>query len=165
MNELIEKDVKIEDMIYEVSGVQIMLDSDLASLYEVETKRINEAVKNNPDKFPQKYSWILNNEDRNFLRSKNSTLESQKVGRCHYRKYLPSVFTEPGIYMLSTILKSKVAINVSVRIMDTFVNMRKHINENKDIYKSINAINNKLLEHDEKFIICFLNLIKKNNCF
>lgn len=62
-NEEIESDIKIENMIYEINGVQIMLDSDLASLYEVETKRINEAVKNNPDKFPNRFSWILSIEE------------------------------------------------------------------------------------------------------
>lgn len=158
-NEVIESDIKIENMIYEINGVQIMLDSDLAGLYEVETKRINEAVKNNPDKFPNRFSWILSIEEWENLRSKISTssLKSNYGGR----RYLPRVFAEPGIYMLSTILKSKVAVNASVRIMDTFTNMRKFINENKDIYKSINVINNKLLEHDEKFNYLFSKFDKK----
>ena len=158
-NEVIESDIKIENMIYEINGVQIMLDSDLASLYEVKTKRINEAVKNNPDKFPNRFSWILSIEEWENLRSKFSTssLKSNYGGR----RYLPRVFAEPGIYMLSTILKSKVAVNASVCIMDTFTNMRKFINENKDIYKSINVINNKLLEHDEKFNYLFSKFDKK----
>ena len=166
MYDVIEKEnVEIKNLIYETNGVQIMLDSDLANLFEVGTKRINEAVKNNPDKFPQKYSWVLNNDEWNFLRSKFSTLENQQSGRGHYRKYLPRVFAEPGIYMLSTILKSKVAINASVRIMDTFTNMRKFINDNKDVYKSINIINNKLLEHDEKFNYLFSKFDKKEQLF
>ena len=108
MYEVIEKEnVKIENMIYEINGIQVMLDSDLANLYEVETKRINEAVKNNPDKFPLKYSWFLNNDEWNFLRSKISTLEKKQTGRGRYRKYLPRVFTEPGIYMLSRYLEEK----------------------------------------------------------
>ena len=158
-SKLMESNVKIENMIYEIRGVQIMLDSDLASLYEVETKRINEAVKNNPNKFPNRFSWILSIEEWENLRSKISTssLENNYGGR----RYLPRVFAEPGIYMLSTILKSKVAINASVRIMDTFTNMRKFINENKDIYKSINVINNKLLEHDEKFNYLFSKFDRK----
>ncbi len=162
-NEVIESDIKIENIIYEINGVQIMLDSDLASLYEVETKRINEAVKNNPDKFPYKFSWILSIEEWENLRSKFSTsgLKSNYGGR----RYLPRVFAEPGIYMLSTILKSKVAVNASVRIMDTFTNMRKFINENKNIYKSINVINNKLLEHDEKFNYLFSKFDKKEQLF
>ena len=62
MNEIIEKKIIIEDMIYEVRGVQVMLDNDIAKLYHVETKRVNEAVKNNPDKFPERFSWVLTNE-------------------------------------------------------------------------------------------------------
>lgn len=76
MNEIIEKEnIIIEDMIYEVRGVQFMLDSDIAKLYRIKTKRINEAVKNNPDKFPERFSWVLTNEETKELRSKISTLE------------------------------------------------------------------------------------------
>ena len=77
---VLNEKIKIEDMIYEIRGKQVMLDSDLAKLYEVETKRINEAVKNNPNKFPDRFSWV---------KTKN-----ENVGRGHYRKYLPRVFTE-----------------------------------------------------------------------
>ena len=132
MNEIMEKEiVNIENMIYEIDGVEVMLDSDLAKLYNVETKRINEAVKNNPEKFPERYSFILNNESIHFLRSKFSTLEIRGQGK--YTKYAPRVFTEQGIYMLATILRSKEAINVSIRIMDTFVKMRHYINYNKEL--------------------------------
>ena len=132
MNEIIEKDViNIEDMIYEIDGKEIMLDSDLAKLYSVETKRINEAVKNNPEKFPNRFSYILDKEKIEFLRSKISTLEIKGQGQ--YTKYAPRVFTEQGVYMLATILKSKVATEVSIRIMDTFVKMRHYINYNKDV--------------------------------
>jgi len=132
MNEIIEKDViNIEDMIYEIGGKEVMLDSDLAKLYSVETKRINEAVKNNPEKFPNKFSYILDKEKIEFLRSKFSTLEIKGQGQ--YTKYAPRVFTEQGVYMLATILKSKVATEVSIRIMDTFVKMRHYINYNKDV--------------------------------
>ena len=76
MNEIIEKDkINIENMIYEINGVEVMLDSDLAKLYQVETKRINEAVKNNPEKFPKRLCFVLDDEAINFLRSKISTLE------------------------------------------------------------------------------------------
>lgn len=118
-------------MIYKVDGKEVMLDSDLAKLYNVETKRINEAVKNNPDKFPVRYSFLLNNDSISNLRSKFSTLEIN--GRGKYTKYNPRVFTEQGVYMLATILKSKVATEVSIRIMDTFVKMRHYINFNKNI--------------------------------
>ena len=128
MNEIIEK-VSVENMIYEINGVEVMLDSDLAKLYQVETKRINEAVKNNPEKFPKRYSWQLTIEETiEISRSKFSTL---KLKQGYNVKYGARVFTEQGVYMLATILKSKVATNVSIVIMDTFVKMRHYINYNK----------------------------------
>ena len=73
MKEIIEKEnIKLEDMIYEIKGVQVMLDSDIAKLYQVETKRVNEAVKNNPEKFPERFSWILTNEETRKCRYGNS---------------------------------------------------------------------------------------------
>ena len=130
MNEIIEKEqIIIEDMIYEVRGVQVMLDSDIAKLYQVETKRVNEAVKNNQLKFPERFSFVLTNDEVKELRSKISTLEIKGQGK--YSKYAPRVFTEQGLYMLATILKSKVATEVSIAIMDTFVKMRHYINYNK----------------------------------
>lgn len=127
MDSIVEKDnIIVEDMIYEVRGVQVMLDSDLAKLYQVATKRINEAVKNNPEKFPIRFSFILDDFETENLRSKISTssLENNYGGR----RYNPRVFTEQGIYMLATILKSKVATKVSIAIMDTFVKMQQYIN-------------------------------------
>ena len=82
-------------MIYDVRGVQVMLDSDIAKLYRVETKRINEAVKNNPDKFPERFSWVFTNVVIKQLRSKISTLEIKDKGK--YSKYYPRVFTEQGL--------------------------------------------------------------------
>ena len=86
MKEIIEKEnIKLKDMIYEIKGVQVMLDSDIAKLYQVETKRVNKAVKNNPEKFPERFSWILTNEETRKLRSKFSTLEIKGQGK--YSKY------------------------------------------------------------------------------
>lgn len=125
-NEIINDEIlNIKDMIYEIDGKEIMLDSDLAKLYKVETKRINEAVKNNPDKFPERYSFVLTNSEKNNLWSKFSTANISSMSRTN-----PRVFTEQGIYMLATVLKSKVATEVSIRIMDTFVKMRHYINYN-----------------------------------
>ena len=152
-------------MIYEIRGKQIILDSDLAKLYGVETKRINEAVRNNSEKFPERFSWILTNKEWNFLRSKISTLKIQKIGRGTHRKYLPRVFTEQGVAMLATILKSNIATQVSIAIMDAFVNMRHYILENKDILRSLNNINNKLIEHDEKIDYIFAAFDKKEQLF
>ena len=132
MNEIAEKDViSIENMIYKIDGKEVMLDTDLAKLYQVETKRINEAVKNNPEKFPSRFSWMLTiDETVKVSRSKISTLNIKQGSNI---KYGARVFTEQGVYMLATILKSKVATEVSIRIMDTFVSMRHYINYNKNI--------------------------------
>lgn len=93
---------KIENMIYEIRGKQVMLDSDLAKLYEVETKRINEAVKNNPHKFPERFSWVITKDEINIIsRSKFSTLNDKKLKRGQNIKYLPRVFTEQGVAMLA----------------------------------------------------------------
>ena len=100
MNEVIEKEINIENMIYEIRGKQVMLDSDLARLYNVETKRVNEAVKNYSEKFLAGYVIELTSEDVVCLRSKNSTLN--RLGRGKHSKYLPKAFTEKGLYMLAT---------------------------------------------------------------
>ena len=126
MNELVEKNIKIEEIIYEIRDKEVMLDTDLARLYQVETKRINEAVKNNPEKFPQRYSFVLEENEKKNLWSKYSTANISSKSRAN-----PRVFTEQGVYMLATILKSKVATKVSISIMDTFVKMRHYINYNK----------------------------------
>ena len=145
MNEIITKeDIKIEDMILEIRGKQVILDSDLAKLYQVETKRINEAVKNNPDKFPQRFAWKLTDDEYKNLKSKISTSSVNKYGG---RRKLPRVFTEQGVAMLSTILKSKIATQVSISIMDAFVTMRKYISNNLLEQKYINTM---VLKHDEE---------------
>lgn len=125
MSELmIKENEKIESMIYEIRGKQVMLDSDLAKLYHVETKRINEAVKNNPYKFPERFSWKLTEiESQNFLVENFD----QKIETRGGRFKNPRVFTEQGVAMLATILKSKVATEISIAIMDAFVMMRKYI--------------------------------------
>ena len=129
MNEIAEKDViNIENMIYEINGKEVMLESDLAKLYYVETKRINEAVKNNPEKFPKRFSWVLADIEKNNLKSKFSTANISSMSRVN-----PRVFTEQGVYMLATILKSDVATKVSIRIMDTFVKMRHYIKYNEQL--------------------------------
>lgn len=131
--------------------MQVILDSDLAKLYGVETKRINEAVKNNPHKFTERFSCILTNEEIFNLRSKFST-SSLEIKSNNYggRRYKIRVFTEQGVSMLSTILKTKVAIEVSIRIMDAFVYMRKYISTNLIEQK---YINNLVLQDNERINI------------
>ena len=145
MYDVIESDIKIEDMIYEIRGVQVMLDSDLARLYKVETKRINEAIKNNPKKFPDYYVFRISENEYKNLKSKVSTSKGgSRKGH--------TALTEQGIAMLATILKSDVAIETSIRIMNTFVAMRHYLIENKDVYKSISNINNKMIMYDNKIL-------------
>ena len=131
----LKEDLNIENMIYEIRGKQVMLDSDLAKLYNVETKRINEAVKNNPYKFPERFSFRLNEIEMENLWSKFSTAKISNMSRSY-----PRVFTEQGIAMLSTILKSKVAVETSIIIMDAFVKMRKIISSNLIEQKYINEL-------------------------
>lgn len=136
----LKEDLSIEDMIYEIRGKQVMLDSDLAKLYNVETKRINEAVKNNPDKFPERFYFRINENEFFSLKSKISTSKGgSRKGH--------NVFTEQGIAMLSTILKSKVAVETSIRIMDAFVKMRKYISVN--LIEQDN-MKNMLIKHDNE---------------
>ncbi|MBQ9023712.1 MAG: ORF6N domain-containing protein [Bacilli bacterium] len=154
-NEIMEKEIiNIKDMIYELDGKEIMLDSDLAKLYNVETKRINEAVRNNPEKFPKRFYYRISEDEYNDLKSKFSTsrLENQYGGS---RKG-HTAFTEQGIYMLATILKSKEAIQTSIAIMDTFVKMRHYINYTKSFlpYKFLileDKVDNNTKRIDELF--------------
>ena len=143
MQELVVQE-RIENLIYEVRGKQVMLDRDLAKLYNVETKRINEAVKNNINKFPERFSFLLTDAEMMNLRSRFSTSSVSTHGG---RRYAVRVFTEQGVAMLATILKSKTAIQVSIAIMDAFVAMRKYISSNLIEQK---YINNMVLEHDSQ---------------
>ena len=141
MNELtVKENIKIEDMIYEIRGKQVMLDSDLARLYETETKRINEAIKRNIERFPERFCFRITEEEYNFLKSQFATSKGgSRKGH--------TVFTEQGVAMLATVLKTKVAIKVSIQIMDAFVTMRKYISSN--LFDQ-NYISNMLLEHEYK---------------
>ena len=141
MNEIIVKDnIKIENLIYEIRGKQVMLDSDLAKLYGVETKRINEAVKNNIEKFPERYCFRITEKEYSSLKSKISTSKGgSRKGH--------TVFTEQGVYMLATILKSRVASEITIAIMDAFVIMKNIINTSLIEQKYINSL---VLEHDNE---------------
>jgi len=134
MNEIIEKE-KVEDLIYEIRGKQVMLDSDLAKLYKVETKRINEAVKNNPEKFPERFSWKLTDKESNIFLVENFDQKLETRGGKYKNQ---RVFTEQGVMMLATILKTKIAIETTIRIMDAFVEMKKYFSNNLLEQKFIN---------------------------
>ena len=142
----------IRNLIYTVRGQQVMLDSDLAMLYQVETRRLNESVKRNIGRFPESFCFQMTREEYNSLKSQIAT--SNPEGRGGRRK-LPYCFTEPGIAMLSSVLHSDTAINVSVRIMNTFVEMRRFISNNALLFEKISNVELKQLEFqketDEKF--------------
>ncbi|WP_298645754.1 ORF6N domain-containing protein [uncultured Proteiniphilum sp.] len=113
----------IENKIFTIQGKQVILDSDVAELYNVETKRINEAVKNNPDKFPEGYIITLTDDEMRSLRSKISTLENTRRGK--HTKYNAKCFSEKGLYMLATILKSPKATETTIAIIETFAKVRE----------------------------------------
>lgn len=156
MKETDEKSLIIEDTIqnkiYNIRGFQVMIDSDLAELYGVETKHINQAVKNNPNKFPDDFYFEATDDEENSLRSKILTL---KNSRGMHRKYNLKLFTEQGIYMLATILKSKVASDITVMIIRTFANMRSLIKSNDLYIHQLKELEKRQLNYeiksDEKF--------------
>ena len=123
MNKDIAKFSDVERAVVVIRGQQVILDSDVSASYGVETKRVNEAVKNNPDKFPEGYIFALSDEEWDALRSKNSTLKTG--GRGEHTKYLPKAFTEKGLYMLATILKSPKATHTTIAIVETFAKIRE----------------------------------------
>ncbi len=144
-NQLTNEDIK--NLIYTIRGKQVMLDSDVSMLYHYETKKINQAVKRNIERFPEKFCFQLTEDEFSILRSQIVTLNksninqisaipslksqtttlNENIGRGKHRKYLPYVFTEQGIAMLSGLLKNDIAVQVSIHIMDAFVEMRKFL--------------------------------------
>ncbi len=148
MNEVLLKEEKnIRNLIYEIRGKQVMLDSDLAMLYNIETKVFMQSVKRNIKRFPKNFMFQLTKEEFKNLRSQIVT--SKGAGG---RRYNPYVFTEQGIAMLSGILKSDIAINTSIMIINTFVAMRHYLNTNLIEQKYINKL---VIEHDEKLELIF----------
>ena len=140
----------IKSMIYTIRGQQVMLDSDLAMLYQVETKYFNLAVRRNSDRFPDNFRFQLNKEEFDSLRLQIAT-SNGKGGR----RYRPYVFTEQGIAMLSAVLRSGIAIQMSIKIMNTFVEMRHFIANNALLFDKVSNLELKQLEFqkstDERF--------------
>ena len=131
----------IQNLIYQIRGYRVMLDSDLASLYEVETKRLNEAVRRNISRFPAHYMFQLSKEEWTNLRSQNSTFKKD------IRKYMPYAFTEQGVAMLSSVLNSEKAIQVNIHIIDTFVKMRQWALENKELSERLTELERYFINH------------------
>ncbi len=150
----------IKNLIYTIRGKQVMLDSDVAMLYHYPTKRINGTVRRNTERFPDNFCFKLTENEVENLRSQfaTSSLEKENYGG---RRYLPYVFTEQGIAMLSGLLKNDIAIQVSINIMNAFVEMRKFIVNNAQIFERLTNVEYKMFEHDKKFDIIFNELQKE----
>lgn len=159
MNKIVEiKD--IQNRIFTVRNLQVMIDKDLAELYQVEIRVLNQAVKRNSERFPELFRFQLTqNEYSDFLRSQNVILEK---GKGKHRKYLPYVFTEQGVAMLSAVLRSEIAVKVSVQIMQAFVEMKNFIAANAAIFQRIERIEKKQLIADENFEKIFKALEEKS---
>ena len=157
------KDEEIENLIYEIREKQVMLDSDLAKLYNVETKRINEAVRRNPSKFPDRFAFVLTDEESNDLLV--AICDQKKETRGGKYKN-PRVFTEQGVAMLSSILKSEIAVKISIQIIDAFVTMRKYINKN-NFEQRLSNVEQKIIDYDNKFNIIFdkMHPVKNTHIF
>ena len=175
-NEISNEEIK--NLIYTIRGKQVMIDSDVAMLYHYLTKRINEAVNRNKQRFPQNFCFQVTDEEYEILRCQNVTLNenmedsslrsqfatlNKHTGRGKHRKYLPYVFTEQGIAMLSGLLKNDIAIQVSINIMNAFVEMRKFLMRNGQIFERLTSVEYKLLEHDKKFDEVFNQLQQEEN--
>jgi len=151
----------IENNIFTIRGMQVMIDYHLAELYGVETKRLNEQVKRNAKRFPEDFMFQLTSDEwtnlqshfatakqPDALRSQNATLESQ---RGKHRKFMPYVFTEQGVSMLSAVLNSDQAIATSIQIMKAFINMRKFLLNNASVFQRLDQLELKQLQSDKKF--------------
>ena len=152
---------EIKNLIYTIRGKQVMLDSDVAQLFNYETKDLNRNVRNNIKRFPEYYCFQLTEEEYKSLRCKNFTLN--KNGRGQHRKYIPYAFIEYGITMLAGLLKSEVAVNVSIKIVNTFIEMRKFLSSNGQLFERLTNVEYKLLEHDKKFDKVFDQLQHEEN--
>ena len=163
---------EIKNLIYTIRGKQVMLDSDVAMLYHYQTKRINETVNRNKERFPENFCFQLTEEEVKNLKKQSTILNlgqennwsqiatsSKNENSKHRgRKYIPYVFTEQGIAMLSGLLKNNIAVQVSINIMNAFVEMRKFLMLNGQVFERLTNMEYKLLDHDKKFDIIFNQL-------
>ena len=148
-NHVIVDNKDIKNMIYTFRNQQVMVDSDLARLYQVTTGNLNKAVKRNLSRFPEHFCFQLTEHEYKNLRFQNGSSSSNN----NYggRRYMPYVFTEQGIAMLSAVLKSDIAVEVSVKIMNSFVEMRRFLLSNQELFSRLDRIEIKQLETDRKF--------------
>jgi hypothetical protein len=168
--------MEVNSLIYTVRGIQVMLDSDLAELFQVETKVFNQAVKRNSNRFPDNFRFQLTKEEYDNLRSqivtlkiesKTKVLRSQNVTSSEHggRRYLPYAFTEQGVAMLTGVIRSEIAIEMSIKVMNAFVEMRRYISSNALLLSRIDTIETRQLidkrTSDEKFDKIFNALEEK----
>jgi len=146
----------IENKIYLIRGIKVMLDSDLARLYQVETKALNRAVKRNEDRFPVDFMFQLTAEETKNLRFQIGTSSSKYGGR----RYLPFVFTEQGVAMLASVLKSKRAIHMSIAIVRAFIKLRELLSTHKGILVEMEKLRRTQKEHGQH-IVSILNVISQ----
>lgn len=140
---------QIESRIVVIRGQRVMLDEALAELYQVEVKALNQAVRRNADRFPADFAIRLTADEEESLRSQFVTL---KTGRGQHRKYPPTAFTEQGVAMLSTVLRSKRAVLVNIEIMRTFVRLRQMLASNAELAQRLDALERK---YDSQFKVVF----------
>jgi len=151
MKELVEENIR--DKIYIIRGQHVMLDRDLAALYDVETKQINRAAKRNIGRFPENFMFQLTDieydslSNNTYLKYQIGTSKSNQGGR----RYIPYAFTEQGVSMLSAVLRSETAVRISIQIMNAFVNMRRFIAANVGMFQRLDRVEQKQLEYDKKF--------------
>lgn len=162
--------IMLQNLIYTVRGQHVMMDSDLAALYQVETKRLNEAVKRNIERFPEKFRFQLTEIEYYNLKSQIATSSYNIDSNAHGgRRKLPYVFTEQGIAMLSAVLRSETAVQVSIRIMETFIEMRKYLANTSFLYDRLNELeikqSNYQKETNEKFdqVFTYMETHKESN--
>ena len=150
-NELnVVSDEDIKNLIYTIRGKQVMLDSDVAMLYQYETKSINKAMKRNIERFPKDFCFQLSKDELSKMWFQNGTTLDTRNIKYRSEKYLPYVYTEQGISMLAGILKNDIAIKVSINIMRAFVEMRKFISSNSQLFERLTKVEYKMLEYDKK---------------
>jgi hypothetical protein len=150
-------DELVINKIYLIRGVKVMLDSDLAELYGIETKRLKEQVRRNIERFPEDFMFELTqNEYNNLIVSLRSQFATSKKGGT---RYMPMAFSEHGVLMLSSILNNELAIKVNIQIMRVYTKLRNLLSTNKELLLKFENIENKLADHDEK-IILILDYIK-----
>jgi len=147
-------DEVVMSKIYVIRDQKVMLDEDLAELYGVETRRLNEQVKRNIDRFPEDFMFALNEQEFADLKSQNAT--SSWGGR----RKLPNAFTEHGVLMLSSVLNSKQAIQVNIQIMRIYTRIREMLIAHKDVFIRVEQVEKQLMKHDQKIELLFTYLNK-----